>query len=279
MGKLFRAWNAAIAFAVILPAAAQTSSPAYRAPRLTGTANPNLNGLWQSLTEANWDIQAHAAQPGPPQFGALFAEPAGPGIVEGNELPYQPWALAKKKDNFEKRFVRLNSDGVRLEPLDPEAKCYLPGVPRATYMPYPFQIVQGSSPYILMAYEFATASRTIRMDWKDEAPTDTWMGWSRGHWEGDTLVVDVTGQREETWFDRAGNYHSDMLHVVERFTPLSPYHLMYEATIEDPKVYTRPWKITIPLYRRMEKNVQLLEYKCVPFTEEMLYGKFKKGAS
>jgi hypothetical protein len=158
-------------------------------------------------------------------------------------------------------------------------KCYMPGVPRATYMPYPFQIVQGSSPYILIAYEYATTTRTIRMDWKQEAPTDTWMGWSIGRWEGETLVVDVTGQREETWFDRAGNYHSDQLHVVERYTPLSPYHMQYEATIEDPKVYSRPWKISFPLYRRMEKNVQLLEYKCVPFTEEMLYGKFKKGAS
>ena len=159
---------------------------------------------------------------------------------------------------------------------DPEMKCYMPGVPRATYMPFPFQIVQGTSPYILIAYEFTSATRIIRMDWKQEAPTDSWMGWSRGRWEGDTLVVDVTGQREETWFDRAGNYHSDALHVVERYTPASPYHLMYEATIEDPKVFTRPWKIRFPLYRRMEKNVQLLEFKCVPFTEELLFGKFRK---
>ena len=144
-------------------------------------------------------------------------------------------------------------------------------------MPFPFQIVQGSSPYILIAYEFTSATRTIRMNWKDEAPTDSWMGWSRGRWEGDTLVVDVTGQREETWFDRAGDFHSDALHVVERYTPVSPYHLMYEATIEDPKVFTRPWKISFPLYRRMEKNVQLLEFKCVPFTEELLYGKFRKA--
>ena len=115
------------------------------------------------------------------------------------------------------------------------------------------------------------------MNWKGDAPTDAWMGWSRGRWEGDTLVVDVTGQREETWFDRAGDFHSDALHVVERYTPVSPYHLMYEATIEDPKVYTRPWKISFPLYRRMEKNVQLLEFKCVPFTEELLYGKFRKS--
>jgi hypothetical protein len=143
-------------------------------------------------------------------------------------------------------------------------------------MPFPFQIVQGSGSSILMAYEFTSATRIIRMNAKQEAPTPSWMGWSRGRWEGDSLVVDVTGLREETWFDRAGDFHSDELHVVERYTPMSPYHLMYEATIEDPKVYTRPWKISFPLYRRMEKNVQLLEFKCVPFTEEMLYGRFRK---
>jgi hypothetical protein len=143
-------------------------------------------------------------------------------------------------------------------------------------MPFPFQIVQGTNPYILMAYEFTSATRIIRMDWKQNAPTDSWMGWSRGRWEGDTLVVDVTGQREETWFDRAGNYHSDALHVVERYTPASAYHMTYEATIEDPNVFTRPWKISFPLYRRMEKNLQLLEFKCVPFTEELLFGKFRK---
>jgi hypothetical protein len=152
----------------------------------------------------------------------------------------------------------------------------MPGVPRATYMPFPFQIVQGSSQYILISYEFASATRIIRMNWQQEAPTDSWMGWSRGHWEGDTLVVDVTGQREETWFDRAGDYHSPALHVVERYTPMSPYHLMYEATIEDPAVFTRPWKISFPLYRRLEKNLQLLEFKCEPFTEELLYGRFGK---
>ena len=159
---------------------------------------------------------------------------------------------------------------------DPELKCYLPGVPRATYMPFPFQIVQGSAPYILIAYEFTSATRTIRMNWKDEGPADAWMGWSRGRWEGETLVVDVTGIREETWLDRAGDFHSDALHVVERYTPLSPYHLMYEATIDDPKVFTRPWKMSFPLYRRMEKNIQLLEFKCVPFTEELLYGVLRK---
>ena len=241
--------------------------------------HPDLNGIWQALVTANWDLQDHEAQPGPhPEImGAYGGGPGGQSVVEGGEIPYQPWALAKKKEKFDTRMTVDVSDDKKWHDLgDPELKCYMPGVPRATYMPFPLQIVQGSSPYILIAYEFTTATRTIRMNWKGDAPTDAWMGWSRGRWEGDTLVVDVTGQREETWFDRAGDFHSDKLHVVERYTPVSPYHLTYEATIEDPKVFTRPWKISFPLYRRMEKNVQLLEFKCVPFTEELLFGSFRK---
>jgi hypothetical protein len=252
----------------------------YRAARLAD-GRPNLNGIWQALTTANWDLEDHEAQPGPhPELmGAYGAGPAGQSIVEGGEIPYQPWALARKRENFEKRMkVDLSNDETWHDSGDPELKCYLPGVPRATYMPYPFHIVQGAGPepYILIAYEFASATRIVRMHWTGEAPTESWMGWSRGRWDGDTLVVDVTGLRAETWLDRAGNFHSDALRVVERYTPVSPYHLMYEATLEDPKVYTRPWKIRVPLYRRMEPNVQLLEFKCVPFTEELLFGPFTK---
>ena len=269
------AW--AVSSLTIIPATAQTPSASYKAPRLAGTPNPNLNGLWQALNEANWDLQVHAAQPGPPQFGALYAQPAGPGVVEGNEIPYQPWALAKKKDNFEKRFVRVKYDAFRMIPLDPEAKCYLPGVPRATYMPFPFQIVQGNKK-IVIAYEFAAASRIIPLEKVGEAPVDSYMGWSQGHWEGDTLVVDVTGFNDRTWFDRAGNFHSDALHVVERYTPYSPDILRYEATIEDSKVFTRPWKISFPLYRRLDKDAQFMEFKCVPFSEEFIYGHLRKQA-
>jgi hypothetical protein len=253
----------------------------YRAAR-AADGHPDLNGIWQSMVTANWDLQDHEAQAGPHAelVGAYGAQPGGQSIVEGSEIPYKPDALAKKKARFENRLkVDVSSDKTWHDLGDPEMKCYMPGVPRATYMPFPFQIVQGTSPYILMAYEFTSATRIIRMDWKQEAPTDSWMGWSRGRWEGDTLVVDVTGQREETWFDRAGDFHSDALHVVERYTPLSPYHLSYEATIEDPNVFTRPWKISFPLYRRMEKSVQLLEFKCVPFTEQLLFGKFIKQAA
>jgi hypothetical protein len=151
----------------------------------------------------------------------------------------------------------------------------MPGVPRATYLPHPFQIVQSRNT-ILIAYEFASASRIVRMTKTDDAPLDSWMGWSRGRWEGDTLVVDVTGLNDQTWFDRAGNFHSEALHVVERYTRTGPDHLWYEATIDDPKVFTRPWKMSMPLYRRMEKNAQLLEYKCVEFVEELMYGHLKK---
>ncbi|HLK48860.1 MAG TPA: hypothetical protein VKT49_12030 [Bryobacteraceae bacterium] len=264
-------------FASGQPAASSGQFPPYRASRLDG--HPDLNGLWQALVTANWDMRDHEAQSGlhPELEGAYDAAPAGQSIIEGGVIPYQDWAVKKQKENFQNRGkVDVSNDDNRHALGDPELKCYMPGVPRATYMPFPFRIVQGSSPYILIAYEFTSATRIIRMNWKQEAPTPSWMGWSRGHWEGDTLVVDVTGQREESWFDRAGDFHSDALHVTERYTPASPYHLMYQATIEDPKVYTRPWKISFPLYRRMEKDAQLLEFKCVPFTEDLLFGRFGK---
>jgi len=259
-------WVVTIPTAGQAPAATGQFPAAYRAPRLDG--HPDLNGIWEAVTTANWNIEDHDAQPGlhPELEGAYDAQPAGQSIVEGGQIPYRPDALAARAERRRKR----DTD-------DPVRKCYLPGVPRATYMPFPFQIVQGSGPYILMAYEYASTTRTIRMNFKDEAPTDSWMGWSRGRWEGETLVVDVTGFNDLTWFDRAGNFHSDALHVVERYTAVSPYHIQYEATIEDPKTFTRPWKISLPLYRRMDKGVQLLEYKCVPFTEELLYGKLRKN--
>jgi hypothetical protein len=237
---------------------------AYTAPR-TPEGQPDLNGIWQAMNTANWDIQDHPARQGPiVALGAAFSVPAGLSVVEGNEIPYQEWAATKKKENGEKWLT-----------LDPEIKCYMPGVPRATYMPYPFQIVQTPS-HILLAYEFASASRTVYMDSKTESPVDTWMGHSNGHWEGDTLVVDVTSQNDQTWFDRAGNFHSEALHVVERYTRVGPDTLLYEATIEDPKVFTRPWKMSMPLYRRTEPNAQIFEYKCVEFVEELMYGHLRK---
>jgi hypothetical protein len=248
-------------------AAPANAAPAYRAPR-TADGKPNLNGIWQALNEANWDLEPHAAAQGPVlSLGAQFSIPGGIGVVEGGTIPYKPEALAKRKDNFANRAK-----------LDPEIKCYMGGVPRSTYMPYPFQIIQGKDT-IMMAYEFAGAVRVINMGKPTEAPTDSWMGWSNGHWEGETLVIDVTGMNDQTWFDRAGNYHSDALHVVERFTARSADTLLYEATIEDPNVFTRPWKISMPLYKRVEKNAQIMEYKCPEFAEEFLYGNLRKQPS
>jgi hypothetical protein len=231
----------------------------------TSDGKPNLNGIWQANTTANFDLQAHAAKPSPVvAFGAAGAIPAGLGVVEGNQIPYRPEALAKKKANAENWLTS-----------DPEIKCFMPGVPRATYMPFPFQIVQTPTA-VLLAYEFASATRVVSMTGPVDAPVDSWMGYSAGRWEGDALVVDVKGFNDQTWFDRAGNYHSDALHVVERYTPISPDALLYEATIEDSKVFTRPWKISVPLYRRLEKNAQLLEFKCVEFVEELMYGHLRK---
>ena len=242
-------------------------TPTYRAPR-TADGKPNLNGIWQAMNTANWDIQGHTAAAGPvPALGAAFFVPSGTGIVEGEEIPYTPAAAAKKKEN-----------AANWMKLDPELKCYMPGIPRATYMPYPFQIVQSKN-NILITYQFAGAVRVINMGSPTQAPADSWMGWSNGRWEGETLVVDVTSQTEDSWFDRAGNFHSDALHVVERYTPRSPDTMMYEATIEDPNVFTRPWKISMPLYRHVEKNAQVVESKCVEFSEELLYGAFRKQPS
>jgi hypothetical protein len=249
----------------VMPTA--SGAEASKAPR-AADGKPDLNGIWQTLNTANWDIQEHAARPGlVVALGAAGAVPAGPGVVEGDEIPYLPAAAAKKKENFENRLT-----------ADPEIKCYLPGVPRATYMPYPFQIVQ-TPKYILMAYEYAGAARTIYMDKVPPNPVDSWMGHSVGHWEGDTLVVDVTRLNDETWFDRAGNFHSDALHVVERYTPLGPDALTYDVTVEDPKVFSRPWKMSMPLYRRLEKSAQLMEFKCVEFVEELMYGHLRKQPS
>jgi hypothetical protein len=240
-------------------------SPNGVVPRTTD-GKPNLNGIWQAVGTAHWNLQEHQARSGPVlELGAVLAIPAGLSVVERNEIPYQPWAAAKQKENFDNWLTR-----------DPEVKCYLPGLPRATYMPYPFQIMQTGTNDILMAYEYASASRVIKMGKVEPPPVDTWMGQSAGHWEGDTLVVDVTGQNDQTWFDRAGNFHSEALHVVERFTSAGPAVLDYQVTVEDAKVFTRPWTMRMPLYRRQDAGAQLLEFKCVEFVEELMYGHLRK---
>ena len=251
--------------------------PAYQPPS-GADGRPDLNGIWQAFVTANIDLLDHDAQPGPRSelLGAYGAWPGGQGIVEGGEIPYRPEALATMQENAANRMtVNIQSDSRRHDTGDPELKCYRPGLPRANYMPFPLQIIQ-SQQQIVILHEYANALRTIYMEDHMEAPAPSWMGWSNGEWDGNTLVIDTSGFVPYTWFDRAGNYHSDALHVVERYTPVSPYHLMYEATIEDPKVFTRPWQISFPLYRRMEQNVQLLDFNCVPFTEDLLYDHLRK---
>lgn len=237
---------------------------AYRAPR-AADGRPDLSGVWQAVNTAHWNLEDHPARMGPvASLGALGAIPAGMSVVEGSEIPYQAWALAKRDENARHWMER-----------DPAIRCYFPGVPRATYMAFPFQIVQGTH-HILLAYEFAAASRTLYVNGTGESPLESWMGWSNARWDGETLVVDVKGFNDQTWFDAAGNFHSEALHVVERYTRTGPDHLLYEATIEDPKVFTRPWKIRMPLYRRIEPQAQLLEFKCVEFAEELMYGHLTK---
>ena len=256
---------AATMMAMVLAACGgEAQERAYRAPR-TPHGTPDFGGIWQANNSANWDLEPHAASKGPLfQLGAAFSVPPGLGVVEGGEIPYLSDAKAKRDEN------RAN-----WLKLDPEIKCYMPGIPRATYMPYPFQIVQ-SNDTILFSYEYASASRVVRMNSKEQSPAPAWMGWNVGRWEGETLVIDVTDHMPETWFDRAGNYHSDALKVTERYTAIDANTLQYEATIEDPQVFSRPWTISMPLYRRREPNAQLMEYKCVEFTEELLYGHLRK---
>ena len=235
----------------------------------TADQKPDFNGIWQAIGSAHWNIEPHAADFSPlVELGAIGAIPAGLGIVEGGSIPYTSEARAKQQEN---RAVWLA--------LDPVVKCYMPGVPRATYLPFPFQIIQ-SPDHVVMAYEFASASRIVYMDRPDfEAPIFSWMGHSRGHFEGDSLVIDVTDQVPDTWLDRAGNHHSDALRVTERYTHVGPNTLMYEATLEDPNVYTQSWTLKFPLYRRLDENMQILEFKCVEFTEELIYGHLRKGAN
>src|SRR5258706_16358188 len=250
----------------------------YKAPRGPG-GHPDLNGVWQVLNSANYDLEPHAARaalalrPGPHgpvpakevlALGAVGAVPAGLGVVEGGPIPYKPEALAKKRDNQRHWLER-----------DPEIKCYLPGVPRATYMPFPFQIFQ-SEQALLFVYEYAGATRNILFKDPGPAPVDSWMGQSVGRWEGQTLVVEVTAQNDSTWLDRSGNFHSDRMRVVERYTPRGPDHMHYEATIDDPETFTQPWKIAMTLYRRKGADARLQQFKCVDFVEQLMYGHLRR---
>jgi hypothetical protein len=245
-----------LAGALGIACARQNAASAYSPPR-TSDGRADLQGIWQVVNTAAWDIQDHSAEPFP-GLPARFSRPAGQGVVEGGEIPYQPWALERKNQNFANRVS-----------ADPETKCYLPGVPRITYMPHPFQIVQFPDRVVIL-YEYLHATREIFTDGSPH-PEDGefWMGDPRGRWEGDTLVVDVRLFTDQTWFDRAGNFHSEALHVVERYTRTGPDHMRYDATIEDPNVFTRPWTMSMTLYRRQEPGAQILEFECYAYAREI----------
>ena len=229
--------------AVLLSAAALAQTRA-------ADGHPDLQGIWQARNTAFADLQDHT--------GALGI-PAGRGVVvdpPDGKIPYQPWAAEKRQENFKNRAT-----------ADPLGKCFLPGAPRANYLPFPFQIFQ-TPQFVAIAYEYDHATRTVYMNGtKHLEDIDFWMGDSRGHWEGDTLVVDVADLNDQTWLDLSGDFHSDELKLVERYTRTGPDTLQYEVTVTDPKVFTRPWKISMPLYRHTEKDFQLYEYECHDYLE------------
>ncbi|MCY4357965.1 MAG: hypothetical protein OXD01_10660 [Gammaproteobacteria bacterium] len=254
-------------WSLVCPAIA-SATEASEIPR-TADGRPDFNGIWQAINTANFNVEPHAADFGPlVATGAIGAIPAGLGIVVGGEIPYTEDARAQQQTN--------KANWLENDPL---VKCYMPGVPRANYLPFPFQIVQ-STKHIIMAYEFASASRIVYVDQPDfEAPILSWMGHNLARFEGDSLIIEVTDQVPDTWLDHAGNHHSDALRVTERYTHIGPNVIQYEATLEDSSVYTQPWTISFPLYRRLDENMQLLEFKCVEFTEELLYGHLRKQVS
>jgi hypothetical protein len=260
--------------------AAKGPASAYRAPRGPDGKHPDLNGVWQVMNTANWNIEPHAAsaalqmRPGPVvpvpakevlALGAVGSVPAGLGVVEGGAIPYKPDALKKRDEN--------KADWIH---RDPEIKCYLPGVPRANYMALPFQIFQSESA-TLIAYEYAGAVRNLLFKDPGPAPVDSWMGQSVAHWEGDSLVVVVTGMLDSSWLDRAGNFHTADMKVVERWTPTGPGVMRYEAEITDPEIFTRPWKMSMNLYKHVGEDARLQQFKCVEFVEELMYGHLRKN--
>jgi hypothetical protein len=279
MKRLTTIAAAALALAIGSGAAlAQTEATTKQTERMERIGDrPNLNGIWQVMNRANWNVEPHSAAPNPVAdrlVGATGAIPAGLGVVEGGQIPYNEAARERLQQNRE-----------HLITWDPEAACYLPGIPRATYMDHPFQIIQGTDDDILMVYEYASANRVINMEEVGIPPIDTWMGTSYGRWDGDTLEVVTLAQGPGdvklpggemipgvTWLDRAGNYLTNTATVTERFMPIGQDHMRYEVTIEDPTIYTQPWNMSMVLYRHVEPNAQLLEFKCVPFSEQLLYG-------
>jgi len=262
--------------------APQGHASGYQPPR-TAAGKPDLNGVWQVMNNANYNVEPDNARaalqmragpvvPVPAKelvaLGAVGAVPASLGVIvdqgEEKKIPYQVWALKQRDDNRAHWIER-----------DPEVKCYLPGVPRASYMPHPFRIVHNDDA-LFFSYAYAGAVRNIHLSDPGPAPIDSWMGQSWARWEGDTLVIETTGQNDQTWLDRAGNFHSELLRVTERYTRTSDYTIEYEARLEDEKVYSAPWTMRMNLYRRVGADDRVLQFNCVELVEEMFYGKLRK---
>jgi len=248
-------WAAVVAVSVFASASPAGQTGGGQAIPRGPDGRPDLSGIWQVMHQgAAWNIEDQNAAPAP-HSAPWLGIPASRGLVEGGEIPYQPWARVRRDENYKNRLR-----------LDPEVNCFLPGVPRITYLPFPFQIVQTPT-YIGVLYEYVHAVRHIYVDGSDHppGPIEWWMGDSRARWDGDALVVSVRHFNAETWFDRAGNFHSEEMRLTERYSFLDRDTLRYEVTVEDPKVFTRPWKMSTLLYRRKEPNVQLLEHECYAF--------------
>jgi hypothetical protein len=254
--------RAIVTAASILSAAGAAQAQQPNRPA-TISGHPNFNGIWQALNTAYWNLEGHSVEGFPKNFwqlGAVGVIPAGKSVLRGGgAIPYLPEALKKRDENRSK-----------WPEADPEAKCYMLGVPRVTYQNFPFQIFEGSGD-LLMVYPFAAANRIIYMKDHTDLPVDSWMGKSNGTWEGDVLVVTTTSQNGQSWLDRAGNFATNQLKVTERFKLVDATHMSYEATLEDPQTFSKPWTIEMPLYRLIDGNAQLLEHKCVPFSDMLLY--------
>ena len=227
-------------------------APAGTAIPRTADGKPDFSGIWQSLSGADYGLEPHpATREGPP----------GVGVVEGNTIPYKPAALEQRAKNFAARAT-----------ADPRNKCFTLGTPRGIYGDEPFQIFQRPRDLTLL-YEFGHPVRTINTNGTEhpDGHIDFWLGDSRAHWDGDTLVVDVTDFNGETWLDRVGNFNSDELHLVERWSYVDRNTIRYRATFDDPKVYTKPWSLEVLLYRRLEPNVQIIENYCATLDFDKYY--------
>jgi hypothetical protein len=243
------------------------SKPVAKVPPMprTPAGKPDFQGLWEVRPpggNAAYDVEDHLKQ--------VYGIPPGKGVIvdpKDGKIPYLPAAAQRKQDLVEHHMYE-----------DPEAHCFLSGVPRQVYAPFGFTILQPAG-YTLMLFENFHAYRVIPMDGRPHLPPDIKLydGDSRGSWDGDTLVVDVTNQNDKTWFDMAGNFHSDAIHVVERYTPADANTINYQATIDDPKTFSRPWTIAFPITRITRPGYEMMELACVEGERDLKHYTEKEG--